>query len=231
MPRAKKTPGRLIVIEGSDGSGKATQTQMLARRLRAEGHAVERIAFPGYKRSFFGSMVGGYLRGEFGAADPRLVSVLYAGDRLEARERIVSWLAEGKVVLCDRYVDSNKAHQAARLPEGADRNAFFRWVDRMEYGVFRMPRPDAVLFLHVPPRVAEGLIDRKGRRAYLKGRKRDAHEADSGHLDRAAAIYLELARRRSGKGRVIECVEGGQLLSKRAVHDRVYTAARRVLER
>jgi len=230
MARQAKKKGKLIVLEGSDGSGKATQTRLLARRLRAEGYAVERIDFPGYKRAFFGRMAAAYLRGEYGAADPRLAAVLYAGDRFEARDRMLKWLAEGKVVLCDRYVDSNKAHQAARLPADADRKAFFRWVDSMEYGVFKLPRQDCVIFLHVPARVAEDLIDRKGRRAYLRGRKRDAHEADGGHLDRASSVYRELAKRRGRRNRLVECLESGTLLSKKTIHERVYKAVKRALE-
>jgi len=228
--RARKR-GKLIVLEGSDGSGKATQTRLLARRLRAEGYAVERMDFPGYKRSFFGKMAAAYLRGEYGEADPRLAAVLYAGDRFEARDRIVKWLAEGKAVLCDRYVDSNKAHQAARLERRAGREAFFRWIDRMEYGVFKLPRPDRVVFLYVPPRMAERLIDRKGSRAYLRGKKRDAHEADGGHLDRASRVYRELAKRAPRRNRLIECVEKGKLLSKQAIHERVYKAVKGALGR
>jgi len=233
MSKRKTIQGHLIVIEGSDGSGKATQTRRLVRRLRAEGGAVESLAFPGYKRSFFGHMVGAYLRGEYGtheAVDPRLAAVLYAADRWEARDKIADWLAEGKVVVCDRYVDSNKAHQAARLPAGADRKAFARWIDRLEYGVFGMPRPSGTVFLHVPHTVAEGLIEKKGRRAYLRGKRRDAHESDIGHLQRAEDLYVALASRRSG-GRVIriECMADGQLLSKSAIAEKVYDAAQRIL--
>ena len=233
MPKRRAREGRLIVVEGSDGSGKATQARRLVRRLRADGFAVESIAFPGYNRSFFGRMAGGYLRGEYGSAgalDPRLASLLYAGDRWEARDRILAWLNDGKVVVCDRYVDSNKAHQAARLPRAADRAAFYRWLGRLEYGVFGMPRADCTLFLHVPHKVADRLIAQKGRRAYLRGKQRDAHEADIRHLRRAEAIYLELARqRRPGRAVSIDCVVGGRLLSKSEIGKRVHEAVQRSL--
>lgn len=232
MPKRRKNRGRLIVIEGSDGSGKATQARRLLRRLRADGVAAERITFPGYARSFFGRMVGRYLRGELGRAgsvDPHLAAVLYAGDRWQARQNILDWLADGKVVVCDRYVDSNKAHQAARLPRGADRRAFFRWIDRLEYGIFKMPRPDGSVFLHVPAGVAERLIETRGRRTYLRGR-RDAHEADRDHLRRAERIYLELAsQRRRSRLALIECVVAGELLSRSEISKRVYTAVQRIL--
>lgn len=230
MSKTAPVPGRLIVMEGSDGSGKATQTRLLVNRLRAEGFEAERIGFPQYAKSFFGRMVGAYLRGEFGAAsdvDPRLASLLYAADRFEARDRILDWLTEGKVVVCDRYVDSNKAHQALKVPKGRDRAAFLRWVDRMEHGVFGLPRPDCTVFLHVPHNVSEQLISAKGRRAYLKGKRRDVHEADPGHLQSAQQLYMEIAaRRRAGDVEVIACCEEGRLLSRKAISERVWRAVR-----
>jgi len=223
-----KRAGRLIVVEGSDGSGKATQSRRLTARLRRAGIPAARIAFPGYERSFFGRAVGRYLRGEFGGArsvDPHLAATLYAGDRFEARARVLRWLEEGRTVVCDRYVDSNKAHQAARLADDSARAEFLDWVDRLEFGVFRMPRPDFTVFLHVPHAQAHELIGRKGRRAYLQGRRRDIHEADARHLRRAEAIYLELARTRSRRrGALIKCMEEGRLLSRAEVARRVWEA-------
>ena len=218
--------GRLIVIEGSDGSGKATQSRALVRRLRAQGIPAASIAFPGYRRAFFGGMVGQYLRGEFGVgADPRLVSLLYAGDRWEAKAKIARWLAEGKVVVCDRYVDSNKAHQGARLQSSASRGEFLDWVDRLEYGVFGLPRPDFTIFLHVPQAVADRLIARKAPRAYLRGKRRDIHESDPKHLRGAERIYLQLASSRPARqGALIECTESGRLLSKTQVAERIWRA-------
>jgi dTMP kinase len=218
--------GRLIVIEGSDGSGKATQSRALVRRLRAENIPAARISFPGYRHGFFGRMTGEYLLGELGAdADPRLVSLLYAGDRWEAKAKIARWLAEGRVVVCDRYVDSNKAHQGARLRGAAARGKFLDWVDRLEYGVFGVPRPDFTIFLHVPLTVADRLIARKAPRAYLRGKRRDIHESDPRHLRDAERIYLQLASTRPVRqGALIECTESGRLLSKSQVAERIWRA-------
>jgi dTMP kinase len=218
--------GRLIVIEGSDGSGKATQSRALVRRLRARHVPAALIAFPGYRRGFFGRMAGEYLRGEFGdGADPRLVSLIYAGDRWEAKGKIARWLAEGRVVICDRYVDSNKAHQGARLRNPASRAKFLRWVDRLEYGLFGLPRPDFTIFLRVPQPVAERLIGRKRPRAYLRGKRRDIHESDRRHLREAERIYLRLAASRSAReGALIECTESGRLLSRSLIAERIWRA-------
>lgn len=218
--------GRLIVLEGADGSGKATQSRALVRRLRARNIPAVRIAFPGYARSFFGGMVAEYLRGELCAgADVRLAALLYAGDRWEAKPWIERRLAEGKTVVCDRYVDSNKAHQGARLRDERAREKFMQWVDRLEYGAFRLPRADCTLFLHVPAAFAGRLIAGKAPRAYLRGRRRDIHEADPRHLRNAERIYLALAAARSPRrAALIECAADGRLLSKSEVAERIWRA-------
>ena len=227
--------GKLIVIEGSDGSGKATQSRLLRARLRREKIPCAGIAFPGYHRGFFGAMVGQYLRGEFGPSahiDPHLAALLYAGDRWEARARMARWLREGRVIVCDRYVDSNKAHQSARLADPKAAAEFMEWVDRLEHCVYKLPRPDYTIFLRVPERVAHDLISRKERRAYLRGGQRDIHEADSSHQRRAHEAYLTLARNRlASKGALIECVADGQLLSRAEIAEQVWRKVRRVLVR
>lgn len=230
MP-GKRRQGTLIAVEGGDGSGKGTQTRLLVRRLRLEGAAAVRIAFPQYGRSFFGKTVAAYLRGEFGgsgAVDPHLAAVLYAGDRYEARETMLTALAEGKVVVLDRYVDSNKVHQAANLGRGADCAAFLKWIDTLEYGVFKLPRPDFTLYLRVPTRIAVGLIDGKSARVHLRGKKRDLHEADLGHLRRAERLYVQMARAcPPRRGALIECVEKGRLLGRAEIADRIRAALTR----
>jgi len=227
----KKRKGKLIAVEGADGSGKGTQSRRLVRRLRASGVAARRIAFPQYTGSFFGKMAAAYLRGDYGAAaavDPHLAALLYAADRYEARERIARAQADGTTVVLDRYVDSNKAHQAAKLKRSENRREFLAWVDKLEYGVFKLPRPDFTLYLHVPARIAGDLIGRKAARAHLRGKKRDIHEADPAHLRRAERIYLELARAcPPARGALIECVEGRRLLTVREVGERIWDVLRR----
>ena len=219
--------GKLIVIAGTDGSGKRTQTDLLVARLRDEGFPAETLAFPQYEASFFGQVVARYLRGEFGDADavsPYLASVLFALDRWEARERIAGWLRAGKVVVCDRYVSANAGHQAAKLQDPAERVAFLAWLYRMEYDVLGLPRPDLTLYLHVPWRVARDLVGRKEDRPYLRGAKRDIHEEDDTHLARAEAAYEELASAEPNWRR-IECVREENLLSPDEVSELVWDAA------
>src|SRR5579863_5969901 len=143
--------GKLIALEGIDGSGKRTQLDLLARKLDARGLATFRISFPRYE-SFHGKLVGRYLNGEFGslgAVDPHLSALLYAGDRLEAKPEIEAALSAGKIVLADRYIGSNLAHQSERVPPDR-REEFLAWLKRLEYGLYALAVEDLVVYLRVP---------------------------------------------------------------------------------
>jgi dTMP kinase len=126
--------GKLIALEGIDGSGKRTQLDLLARDLDGRGLATLRISFPRYESSF-GKLVARYLNGEFGSLetfDPHLSALLYAGDRLEAKAELESALAAGKIVLADRYIGSNLAHQSERVPPER-REEFLAFLKRSAY--------------------------------------------------------------------------------------------------
>jgi len=187
------TRGNLIALEGIDGSGKRTQLDLLACELDARGLSTFRISFPRYE-SFYGKLVGRYLNGEFGtlgAVDPHLSALLYAGDRLEGKPEIEAALSAGKIVLADRYIGSNMAHQSARVPP-EQREEFFAWLKRLEYGLYALPVEDLVAYLHVPVAEAHRLIGLKSARAYTS-LKRDIQEADIKHLEQTAIIYDRLA--------------------------------------
>jgi len=188
-------PGKLIAIEGIDGSGKRTQVDLLEKALVANRHAVYSTGFPQYD-SWFGKMVGQFLNGDFGAlesVDPHFSALLYAGDRFEAKFRLETTLNQGKIVLADRYIGSNLAHQTALVP-AADRQGFISWIEHLEYNIYNLPREALVLYLRVPPRQAQELVARKSARSYTKN-KQDILEASLRHLEDAAAMYDELSRR------------------------------------
>ena len=219
-----RQPGRLIVIDGTDGSGKHTQTLRLMDRLQAKAIHAETLAFPQYGQSFFGELAARYLRGEFGASgevDPHLAAMVFALDRWEARGRLNAWLAEGKVVVLDRYVSANAGHQSIKVADPAARAAFTAWVERMEHEVLGLPRPDLVILLHMPWQMAQQLVDRKADREYLKGARRDIHEADDEHLRLAEGAFLDMAARRPD-WRCIRCAEGGKVLSPEAISEAVW---------
>ncbi len=183
------TRGKFLAVEGIDGAGKRTQVELLDRALDARGIEHFDLSFPRYQ-SFFGQAVTRYLTGEFGRldqVDAHFSALLYAGDRLEAKRELEAALAAGRLVLADRYIGSNLAHQGARVP--ADRREeFLAWVRRLEYEVFALPHEDLVIYLRVP-------VEESSRRTAARGKRleRDIQEGDPGHLREAAAVYESLA--------------------------------------
>jgi dTMP kinase len=203
----KRALGKLIAIEGIDGSGKRTQMDLLHGVIAAGegGNSVYSTGFPQYG-SWFGKMVGQFLNGDFGAleaVDPHFTALLYAGDRFEAKPKIEAALNDGKIVLIDRYIGSNLAHQTARV--APDKRADFRrWIEHLEYSIYDLPREELILYLRVPPAEAQELVARKSQRSYTDA-KQDLQEASLRHLQDAAAMYDELAR--SEPWVTIECFD------------------------
>jgi dTMP kinase len=200
--------GKLIAVEGIDGSGKQTQVRLLARELESRGHQVLSTGFPHYDSSF-GKMVGQFLNGDFGpldSVDPHFTALLYAGDRFEGKRPIVAALESGGVVLADRYVGSNLAHQSART--APEKRAEFRaWIEHLEYNIYELPKEDLVLYLRLPPREAQTLVAKKSARKYTDA-AHDILESNIPHLQDAAAMYDLLARGSNWK--TIECFDGAK---------------------
>ncbi len=197
--------GKLIAVEGIDGSGKQTQVRLLARELESRGHQVLSTGFPHYD-SRFGKMVGQFLNGDFGpldSVDPHFTALLYAGDRFEGKRPIVAALESGGVVLADRYVGSNLAHQSART--APEKRAEFRaWIEHLEYNIYELPKEDLVLYLRLPPHEAQTLVAKKSARKYTDA-AHDILESNIRHLQDAAAMYDLLARGSNWK--TIECFD------------------------
>jgi dTMP kinase len=188
--------GVLLAIEGIDGSGKGTQAARLADAAGGAGYTVASFSFPTYDGNPFSRAVAGYLNGEFGSAEevhPELAAMLYAGDRFHARPQLVAAIAEHDLVVCDRYVGSNAAHQGAKL-EGEARAELLTWLEEVEYGEFGLPRPNLVVLLDAPVALARQLVGRKAARTYTT-LEADIHEADAEHSSATRELYLELAVR------------------------------------
>ena len=158
------------------------------------GRGVYSTGFPQYD-SCFGKMVGQFLNGEFGAleaVDPHFTALLYAGDRFEAKAELEAALNEGRIVLVDRYIGSNLAHQTARVAK-EKRSEFLNWIKHLEYSIYELPREDVIVYLRVPPSEAQKLVTQKSARSYTNA-KQDLQEASLRHLEEAAAIYDALSR-------------------------------------
>lgn len=221
--------GKLVVIDGTDGSGKGTQTELLLKYLDEHKKKNKYIDFPRYYTSFHGRMVGRYLKGEFGSlqsASPYLTSLFYALDRLTARDEIIDWLEEGNTVVANRYTTSSMAFQTVRV-EKEKQPEFLKWLYDMEYKEHKLPKEDVVLFLYVPVEISQKLLEQKNKREYMGGKKKDINEADVKYQKDVLKLYLELAKK-NPHWEVIKCVDGrGKLLAIPKVHMKVITALKK----
>lgn len=206
--------GKLIVIDGVDGSGKGTQTQLLLTRMQTLGHKVHLFDFPQYGKKSAGA-VEEYLNGHYGTADEvgaYRASILFAVDRYDASHLMKKLLDEGTHIICNRYVTANIGHQGAKIFNDDERNKFIDWLIDLEFNLFAIPKPDINIILHVPPQTAQKLVDQKQARSYTT-LKRDIHEADINHLINAERSYLALHHKDPQTYRLIECEVNEKLKS------------------
>lgn len=215
--------GKLIVIDGTDGSGKGTQTELLLKHLDENQIKNKYIDFPRYYTSFHGKMVGRYLAGEFGSLEsssPYLTSLFYALDRLTARDEMIDWLEEGNTVVANRYTTSSMAFQTARI-EKKKRVEFLNWLYEMEYKEHKLPKEDLVIFLYVPVEISQKLIEQKATREYAQGKKKDINEANVAYQKEVLRLYLDLAKKNK-HWVVIKCVDvRGKLYPIEVVHKKI----------
>lgn len=225
--------GSFIVIEGSDGSGKSTQFKLLSERLKAVGYEIEVFKFPQYENesSYF---VKKYLNGEYGPAgsiSPYAATLFYALDRFEASEKIKQALANGKIVICDRYVGSNMAHQGGKFTDQAEQRGFFVWEDSLEYQLLGLPRPTINIFLKVPVEISLELTSKdKSRqsRNYTK-KSHDEHEKDINHLAKSIETYDILCQLFPNDFKAIECVRDNELLSIPEINNLIWSTIKPIL--
>ncbi len=219
--------GKLIVIDGSDGSGKATQTRFLLARLKAEGYKTKTLDFPQYETNHFGQLLGHCLAGDFGdfiAIDPHIGSVLYAADRFESRPKIEAWLKAGYVVVLDRYVSANQIHQGGKIHDVKKQKEFLAWLDHMEHGVFGLPRPNVIVYLDVPVEVSQKLLsqeEQQRKKVYLKKGQKDLAETNVKHLSESRENALRLVKKLNRWER-INCTAKGAMLSREAIAEKVW---------
>lgn len=231
-----KYKGKLIVIDGTDGSGKATQVALLTEHLKKDGYKVKVVDFPEYYKNFFGEFIGHCLSEQyynFLNVHPKIASVLYAADRWESSDEMRDWLKKGYIVIANRYVSANQIHQGGKTRDAKRRNDFLKWLDQMEYEVFGIPRPDLTLYLSLPINIVLQLLkDRdssKMKREYLK-KKKDVHESDVQHLinSRKSALKLEKEIKNFVK---IECAEKGKIMTREKIHEIIYEKVEKVLKK
>lgn len=187
----------LIAIEGIDGAGKGTQAGRLVSSLRGLGLKVDTLQFPRYSATTFGSAIGDFLNGRFGALNevhPQLAAVLYAGDRYESRSLLMRMMEENDIVVLDRFVGSNLAHQSAKL-EGEARITLIEWIETIEFEVFALPRPTLTILIDMSSQMSRELVSRKAARDYTT-QEADLQESDLPYLEKVRRCYLALSHSR-----------------------------------
>lgn len=218
------TNGKLIVVEGIDGVGKGTQSDLLVSRLTDERYAVEKYAFPRYGNPACAD-VEAYLNGEHGdpdKVDPYVAAGWFAEDRHAASEEMREVLSRGTTIICDRYVDSNAGHQGGKIQDVAEREKFLKWLYELEYEKNGVPRPDLVIILYAHADIGQRLVGQKDKRDYLTEGTHDGHEGNLEHLQRANDSFTWLARRDPNRYRLINCSPEGDMLSIETIHEMVW---------
>ena len=223
-----KQMGKLIVFEGTDGSGKSTQFELLAKRLEAEGEAFHRLRFPQYSEPS-SALIRMYLGGAFGE-DPEAVnayaaSTFYAVDRYASYQCVwKDYYQGGGLVVSDRYTTSNAVHQGSKVPEG-ERAEFFRWLYDLEYDRMGLPRPDLVVLLDMPVELSEQLMRK---REQSTGTHADIHERDEAYLKKCHEVALHAAAYYGW--RTVSCAKDGAIRSVEEIHEEVYAIVKSCLE-
>ena len=220
--------GKLIVIEGTDGSGKSTQFARLTQRLEAEGKAFQKLVFPQYAEPS-SALIRMYLGGEFGSnptdVNAYAASAFYAVDRYASYKKVWGgWYENGGLVLSDRYTTSNAVHQASKEPEET-RGDFLKWLYEFEYEKLGLPRPDLTIYLDVPTGFTEKLM-----------RRREADTNTTADIHEKDLTYLATCRRMGKTAAefygwtVIECVRDGAMRSIEDIHEEIYRRVAACLE-
>ncbi len=215
--------GKLIVIEGVDGSGKQTQSELLYLRLKEQGYKIIKISFPDYE-SESSALVKMYLRGDFGD-NPEDISA-YVASSFFAVDRYASFQTKwkdfyltGGIVIADRYTTSNMVHQAGKITDVKERDRFLDWLYHLEFEMYGIPVPDLVCFLDVPPEITMEMT-KKRMNKFTGEMKKDIHEMDIHHLSMAYQNAHHVVDKYGWTK--ISCVEQGRMMSIQDISQKIY---------
>nr|WP_314278647.1 thymidylate kinase [uncultured Peptostreptococcus sp.] len=218
--------GSVFVIEsGTDGSGKATQTNLLYERLKSEGYKVMKVSYPNYN-SDSSALVKMYLRGDFGKkaddVDAYIASTFYAADRYASyKSEWEEFYKNGGIIIADRYTTSNMVHQASKMNDIDQRNSFLDWLDKYEYDLYKLPRPKKVFFLDVPVEVSQDLIKDRNNK-FTNDSQKDIHESDVDYLKKTYENSKFVADKYQWN--IVNCIgQDGQIKSVDKIHQEIYS--------
>ena len=222
--------GKLFVIDGTDGSGKQTQFEKLKERLSAEGIDYKTVSFPNYD-SPSSSLVKMYLSGEFGQdakkISPYIASTFYAADRFATfKKQYEEYYNNGGIILADRYTTANMVHQAGKIHNKEERKKFLDWLWDFEFNLYKLPIPNKVFFLKVPPEKSLELIkDRENK--FTHGAKKDIHESDEVHILDAYNAACDVAK--DYNWNTIECIKDGELRTIEDIHEEIFNEVKKII--
>jgi len=213
-----------IVIDWLDGSGKGTQTQLVVDELEKLWNKVLLLDYPRYweKSAYF---VEKYLNGDYGTeVSAKRASLFYALDRFDDLHNAKDTFWNYDYIISNRYVSASMIHQAGKIHNSVERIKFLNWLAELEFEICWIPKPDKVLFLDVPPKVSQRLVEKKQEREYIKdGSNKDIHEADDSHMDDAYDAALQVVEHFSDSWEAIECCQDGEILPIEIITKKILT--------
>lgn len=222
--------GKLFVIDGTDGSGKQTQFSRLKERFEEEGIEYMEISFPNYD-SPSSSLVKMYLSGEFGenASDisPYVASTFYAADRYATfKTKFEEFYNNGGIILADRYTTANMVHQAGKIKDKAERKKFLSWLFDLEFNIYKIPKPDKVFFLNMPPKKSLELIkDRENK--FTHNMQKDIHERDANHIIDSYNAACDVAK--DYDWCEIHCMNNDEIRTIEDIHEEIFVEIKKSL--
>ncbi len=222
--KGRKRAGKIIVIDGVDGSGKKTQTKLLVARLKKLKKRVVTFDFPQYEKNFFGRNIKEFLTDpeyQFHKQHPKVFSMILAADRWETKEKIEKYLKKGYLVILDRYMSSNQIHQGGKIKDDKKWSEFMDWLDILEFKVFKIPRPDIILYLNLNIVTVKKLLEQR--------EKNDNADKDIEHQKESQVSALKLAKKYKNF-KVIDCDnEKGGIKSREDISDLIFEKVRKYL--
>ena len=224
--------GKLFVIDGTDGSGKQTQFDLLKKHLTEDGIEYRTVSFPNYD-SPSSSLVKMYLSGEFGEnakdVSPYIASTFYAADRYATfKKDLKEYYDNGGIILADRYTTANMVHQAGKITDENDREKYLNWLFDLEFNIYGLPVPSEVFFLNMPPEKVEELIKNRENK-FTHNDKKDIHERDSKHLEDSYNAACSLVKKYNWNE--IKCIKDEEIRTREDIHSEIYNIVCREIQK
>ena len=223
--------GKLFVIDGTDGSGKQTQFDLLKKHLTDDGIEYKTVSFPNYD-SPSSSLVKMYLSGEFGEnakdVSPYIASTFYAADRYATfKKELQEYYDNGGIILADRYTTANMVHQAGKITDEEEREKYLNWLFDLEFNIYGLPVPTEVFFLNMPPKKVEELIKNRENK-FTHSDKKDIHERDSKHLEDSYNAACSLVGKYNWNE--IKCVRDDKIRTIEDIHEEIFKHVKEALD-